>query len=560
MSGANKDTIYIDIDDEITSIIEKVRSSPQKIVALVLPKRAAVLQSIVNMKLLKRSADETKKRVVLITSETGLIPLAGAVGLHVAKTLQSQPAVPSPPSLPDDSDLLTEEVSDAEDVPIDASKPVGVLAGIPESSEEETIEVDNDNLPAAAGVAKLGAKAKKANKKLKIPNFNKFRLRLILGGVGFLLLILGWYFANFVMPAAKVVIKTETQTIDTSIKFTSSPSAKEFDEANSVVPATTKELKKNEGQKAPATGQKNTGQKAAGTVRLINCNQADKLSDKIRTVPAGTAIVSGGLTFIMAKSVDVEPSSYVGNNCMKNKKSTAVDVTAQNPGDNYNLSAREYSVAGFATITGEGSDMSGGTTQTVKVVSQQDVDKLRDKIVEQFTGSAKEELKQQLTAEGLIPLVDTFTVGSPAAVSSPNVDTEAAEVNVNVSMTFTMQGVNRENITKLIQASIKDKIDPEKQTILDDGLGAAIFQINERKPNADVTYGLQTLVVAGPQINEGSLKKEIAGKKRSEAESIIRGRPGVKEVTIDLSPFWVAKTPSKPDKVTVTIESAEQPK
>ena len=76
MSATSKDTIYIDIDEEITGIIDKVRASDGKIVALVLPKRASVLQSIVNMKLLKRSADEAKKHLVLITSEAGLLPLA----------------------------------------------------------------------------------------------------------------------------------------------------------------------------------------------------------------------------------------------------------------------------------------------------------------------------------------------------------------------------------------------------------------------------------------------------------------------------------------------------
>src|SRR3546814_1310977 len=42
---------------EITSIIDKVRAGDGRIVALVLPKRATVLQSIVNMKLLKRSEE-----------------------------------------------------------------------------------------------------------------------------------------------------------------------------------------------------------------------------------------------------------------------------------------------------------------------------------------------------------------------------------------------------------------------------------------------------------------------------------------------------------------------
>ena len=58
-----KDTIYIDVDDEITSIIEKLQNSPQRIVALVLPKRASVFQSVVNMKLLKRSAENSKKNI-----------------------------------------------------------------------------------------------------------------------------------------------------------------------------------------------------------------------------------------------------------------------------------------------------------------------------------------------------------------------------------------------------------------------------------------------------------------------------------------------------------------
>ena len=73
----SKDTVYIDVDDEITGIIDKIENSENKVVALVLPKRAASLQSIVNMKLLKRSADTAGKNVVLITSEAALLPLAG---------------------------------------------------------------------------------------------------------------------------------------------------------------------------------------------------------------------------------------------------------------------------------------------------------------------------------------------------------------------------------------------------------------------------------------------------------------------------------------------------
>ena len=62
-----KDTIYIDVDEEITGIIDKIQESDKKVVALVLPKRASVFQRIVNLKLLKRSADKASKNIVLIT-------------------------------------------------------------------------------------------------------------------------------------------------------------------------------------------------------------------------------------------------------------------------------------------------------------------------------------------------------------------------------------------------------------------------------------------------------------------------------------------------------------
>jgi hypothetical protein len=70
MADTPKDTIYIDVDDEITTVIDKVLSSKSKIVALVLPKRAAVFQSIVNMKLLKLKTDNAGKNLVLITTES----------------------------------------------------------------------------------------------------------------------------------------------------------------------------------------------------------------------------------------------------------------------------------------------------------------------------------------------------------------------------------------------------------------------------------------------------------------------------------------------------------
>lgn len=157
-----KDTIYIDVDEEITGIVGMVGNSPKKIVALVLPKRANTLQSIVNMKLLKRTADQTDKQVVLITSEPRLFPLAGAAGVHVAPNLTTKPYLPPVPGAGSPGD-------DQADSQVDMNTPVSQVAPDAKfADDQDSIEIDNTAKPEAL---KDSPAKPKSNKKFKIPNF-----------------------------------------------------------------------------------------------------------------------------------------------------------------------------------------------------------------------------------------------------------------------------------------------------------------------------------------------------------------------------------------------------
>ena len=66
----NKDVIYIDVEDDITTIISKIKASKERIIALVPPRRIGVLQSAVNIRLLARAATSADKRIVLITNDS----------------------------------------------------------------------------------------------------------------------------------------------------------------------------------------------------------------------------------------------------------------------------------------------------------------------------------------------------------------------------------------------------------------------------------------------------------------------------------------------------------
>ena len=285
----SKDVVYVDVDDEITSIIDKVEGAKSKIVALVLPKRAATLQSIVNMRLLKRTAEKAGKNVVLITAEKSLLPLAGAVGLHVAKNLQSKPEIPPPPNtyLEEASEAAEEIDADLNATSkIDYSKPIGELAAAHEL-DDSPIDLDDE----AVSPSKVAAPAIKKNKKLKIPNFEKFRLLLMLGAAALVGLIIFVILAIFVLPKAEITVRTASQPVSANFQLTTSDTATELDLEKGIIPAAVKTTEQSSAQQVPATGQRNDGQKASGKVTL-SLNDCTK--DQV-TVPAGAVNAQYGL-------------------------------------------------------------------------------------------------------------------------------------------------------------------------------------------------------------------------------------------------------------------------
>lgn len=542
-----KDTIYIDVDDEITSIIDKVKNSESKIVALVLPKRAVVLQSIVNMKLLKRASDSVNKRTVLITSEQGLLPLAGVVGVYVAKNLQSKPEIPSAPDGPELDEELVETEDAADDLAIDTSTAIGDLA----DDSEAVFETDTTSVKEKAAFKAVPKKVKssklKSGKKNKVPNFDSFRKKIAIGSVVVIGLLILAYVAFFVAPRAVLAIKIANATTNKTINFTASPSAQSLDLNKSIVPAKQAELTKTENQKVPTTGQKDLGSKASGTVTLsINC------ANGTPTIPAGTGVSSGSLTFITTQTVTV--ASFPVGSCKFQKD---VGVIAQANGDQYNLgSGKSFTVAGFSSVSAKNDDaFSGGATKMAKVVSQQDIDTAKQKLADN-SESVKGELKKQLEDGGYFALVDSFTTKSDKITVSPEVDAEATEVSVTAERIYTMTGVKQDNLEKLITQSLEQELKDRSLQVHKIGLDEAVFRMGDRGSNGSVAVSMQAQIELGPKIDESQLKRDVAGKKRGDVAEMVKSIEGVNGVEVKFSPFWVNVVPKNIDKITVKYEEA----
>ena len=561
-----KTTIYVDIDDDIAGIAEKVENAEQKIVALVLPKRPSALQGSVNMNLLRKISDDASKNIVLITNDEQVLKLAGQIGVHVSTSLQSKPYLPS--QIVDASPVI-DEVSDTpsgdadpaqpdvyvDDKKVDLKTPIGQLAGMDSDDEIELDNGDEESGDASPDAESTKDTKKTGRKKISVPNFGAFRTKLTMG-IGATILLIGvFYWAFVIAPKASITLTTEKSDANAKITLTASKDQATVDAEKGLLPATRKEDKQKLNGTFTATGQKDVGTKASGTMTIQNCDYSDGF-----TLPAGTRFSNNGKGYVSSAQVTVPKFTGSSSSCTLTGSSSGkstVSVTAESSGDSFNLSSRSYSISGIpdsAHVDAVGSVMGGGTTKIIRVVSAEDVETAKGKVLATAADNVKGKVSTLLSNEGLVAISDTFVTSVGAPVTSIAVDSEAtADVTLTIEITSSMLGVKRTDIDPLLTKELIKKITPATQKIYSTGSDKAIIAVIER-PNADTVK--MTVAVTGrigPNIDRTQLKKDIAGKKAGDAKQALEARPGVAKADIRLSPFWVFSVPKSTKKITVKI-------
>lgn len=546
-----KDVIYIDIEDDITGIIGKVKDATAKIVALVPPKRIGVLQSVVNLKLLQKSASENGKRVVLITSDHSLTALAAGLKIPVAKNLQSRPEIPQL----DSPEVAEEEVINGEDLPVgelaaaSGIEPPEAKPAIPSGSAADDISSQVDlrtlNKPSAPAAKDKAADGKKSKKGLKIPDFNSFRKRFFLIGGGVVMLVALLYWAFAIAPHATVTITAKTSAVNIDQTLSLDPGLAETKVNDLKFKAATQQTKKSVSADFPATGSKEIGNKATGTVTLTNATDSTA-----KTIPAGTVYSAAtGQQFVSTAAATVPGATVSGGTIVPGTVKAQVQASAI--GSEYNIPAETFAVAGYSSLAASSSAMTGGDKQTVTIVSQADVDKAKDQLAQQDVNAIKEQLRKQFSGDYLV-IDESFTSEQGSPVVSPAVNEQAKQGKLTVETTYTLLALARKDVNELLSSALKSALDTKpNQSVFSNGSDNIAFSSFQKFDDGTYSTRLSTTGYIGTKIDTDSLARQLAGKRYGEIQAIVNQIPNVNNVDIKFSPFWVTSTPGDPKKVDI---------
>ena len=590
----NKDVIYIEPEDDITDILANIKGAKNKIVALVPPKKAGVLRSAVNFKLIAKAANQADKTVVLITSDESLLKLADNVKMPTAKTLQSKPKLPVDMDAEEfggeeddddisDEDLDEEPEEDDDDVIEEEPKKIevkkaneGKKAAAAATSKKKTpdMEIDDDDFDDEDDEDKKSEKKKNANK--NIPNFAKVRKPIIFGVLALLIIVGFSFWALNIAPAAKITVKVTTVPVNFSenVSFVTDESKAKPKEGKFFIEQKT--ITKTAESEFTATGEVDKGTKATGSITITRPagSVIGGSGDLTFSIPQGTTFTCNGVSFkttvggsANATESDLERSGgsiFDPQYVLKGEISSGqISVVATENGDKYNIAANcsgwTSSLSTDKKYTVSNSAMTGGTSKKVKVVSQKDVETAEAGLESEGESEAREELTRQFSNKYLL-IEKSFSASSGKLSSSPAINEEVKDgvkPKVIKEIKYTIYAVSREDLNDFIKA--KAAVGDDTQTLYSTGIASEQDDNDKgriesfKKDKDNITGILKTVVRTGPEVTEQMLADKALGKKIGEVQSLIKSIKGVSEVNVDTSYFWVTSVPTDPNKVSYDI-------
>ena len=600
-----KDVIYIEPNDDITDILANIKKSENKIVALVPPKKAGVLRSAVNFKLIAKTAKKDDKAIVLVTTDESLLKLAAAVEMPVAKTLQSKPRLPEgidaeefgekPAVVEEKSDEAEDAEPEIEDVAPE-KKPARKTAVIDEAEEQEAAEEKNKSKDESKGsdsakddenkTHAASAKEKKAinhsDKTKKVPNFNKVRTLIIVGVVLLIGLFGLIYWATQIAPAVKIAVHVKTQGTGFSevVRFTENQA--EADPDNGVFYVERKTVPKTATANFEATGEVDKGVKASGTIQITRPKDEVITEQNANfSIPEGTKFTYKGKTYVATKGGSINLN--IGDNLSKDVacdrhgfhlsckltapvSSDKIEIVAMENGESYNVAdATTSGWTSTATIPSnysiKVSPITGGLSKIAKQVSEQDVRTADETLVVASDSEMRTELSDSFGSEYVL-IKNSFSVSDPKITTSPSIGEDVADdvkPKIIKELSYSMLAVSRSDLNKFITAKLNERLTGDKTQVIystgvgeDDAPGLAFFD-SYKDENGVKTAKLKSTTKIGPKVDEAMIAEQSYGEKIGKIRTILLSINGVDDVKIDTSYFWVMRVPADENKVEIEL-------
>ncbi|HYI22544.1 MAG TPA: baseplate J/gp47 family protein [Candidatus Limnocylindrales bacterium] len=575
---------YLEIDDEITGAIGRIRAVTDDEVIVVVPPGSRIATSRINFKLLGKEANERRLNIVAVSDEPQVRALAISAGIP---TYDSLPAAEQALAKFRDADRrLAERAGRSPDEPpapprATASASAGVAASgdvptetmvlpsplreapsvegrarpaTPDSSAGASTAATaaTSVLPASVGPTAVAAGTPAAADTLATRRQRKqSRVSIApLVVIGLLLLLVAGvgYGAYTFLPTATITITPSTTELRPSpFAVTADPHVAVVDVPAGVVPAELVELPLHVTGTFPATGVETRETRAAGQVRFRSENTLDQVA-----VPDGTVVATAdGTQFLTTQAATIPRADFATST----PGTVDVPVRAVEAGPRGNVPEGSINqlpapIAAQLVSVRNPRPTDGGQRIEEASVTRADYDAAVDSLAGQLDGALEAALADPNSVpRGLTtyPSTATFGEGRPDQPANAVVGTVAPSFSLGLEAPGTVVAVNEALVDELAAARVRTGLSADQRLLGDQ---VASGRSSGEVEGETVVYEVAPTALVFSAPDDAELATLIRGKSVEEARQAL-ARYG--DVTIEMWPEFIDRIPDQAARIRVNV-------
>lgn len=587
LNKLNRKIIFVDIDDEITEVYDRVKDLKVRDIYIVIPKRAALLHSVVNLKILKRKLEDIEKKLFIITNDKTGVQLALQADIAVYEKSEEdlgRKEAPDHPHLKISPIKALKNFLEEEQPVRMAQKKFSIFDIV---KKKKNVAVSNEGLTNKAAKLKLNAPLLRSNKK-ETGRTVIFPTRIFSGYHGTVVIlilasvILFLAVSYIALPGATIYLKPKSNVIEQNVNITLADAKIYAAELGTHPPnmiaayavSPNGPIRKN--YTFNSTGKIFRGENAGGEIIIVN------VSEKPWPLVKDTRFQSPeGIIFRLNNRLEVPAATKEGPAKLKaGVTADSVDINGIIVGDRGNIGPSRFFLPGLREASrkvlfaySEGS-MSSGKTLVTKIVSKEDINAAKEmakqKIVSELVPSLNEFLSKMNQAQkSNLALLTEQKIEWKRAINYEEPKIYLDEKIIGKEMEsflataeITARGIayNNDEFVNILKRELKHRQLPQKRlTKIDEN------SISYRLHTAENGKFTVTATIKGieeyeldPERENGQrlvnkIKGHILGWDRDEAEKFIQNLDEIDKVEIKTWPVWAPTIPNLANNIKVSI-------
>ncbi len=530
--------IFVNKNDSVPAVIEKIISSKESEVTLYIPKGADLANRKNNLNLVKREAGTGNKTLIIESSDDEIRTMAESLGIKANDPLLGRSKKLVSDIIPREG--ISETKAASEIKASEASKVSG--------------EISADKAAKARRIAFGLPKISTPN--LSLPTMIRPRLGIrkpiLILAVLVVFSVLG-YASLFILPKAQIVLVFQkiNWNFDGSLIVDAKAKGASGTTGQITVPGESFVEKKNMTSGFTANGTKQIEKKATGKLTVYNAYSSSKqnlVKDTRFSTPDGKVFrLDASITIPGAK---IENAKIVPS-------SVEVTVTADKAGAGYNIEATpKFRIPGFQGTPkydgfyGESkAAMTGGFIGEVKIPTESDIAAGRDVVHKALQDSLNTQVSVNLPKD-----IKMLKNASEFVITKETVDETASsdgKFNITTYAELHMIGFKEEDLF-LALGKVLAETNESDLVKLDYTLdyGESRLDFKSGKLMTSISFKSNWAYKFDPQ----AFQESARGKKETELKGLVLGLQGIKSGEVKLWPFYVTSAPMNERAIKVDVE------